>query len=178
MLAFASTSISCFGARHRSPARLSLGFTESQESRCFPQFSLKMLWHCDSGLAPTVLTLLKSTHVLPVIADHYLKPPCSLWGKLILELWKKTEILFRKGFGEFEIWLLFILEWNVTFSNSWQMKILRKAAFRIDQNGSFWVGFHNLPEKSWNKSHFKIKKSERSKQILPPQNLKANWHDS
>lgn len=31
MLAFASTSISCFGMRHQSPARLSLGFTESQE---------------------------------------------------------------------------------------------------------------------------------------------------
>ena len=31
MLAFTSASISCFEARHGSPARLSLGFTERRE---------------------------------------------------------------------------------------------------------------------------------------------------
>lgn len=144
--------------------------------------SLKMLQLHDPGLAPTML---KSTYMLSATADHYLKPHCSLWGKLILELWKR-QILFRKGFGEFRSWLLFILEWNVTFSNSWQRKILEKAAFQIDQNGSFWVGlawFHNLPEEGKIKKHymhrsrFKMKTQKGQKKISLPK-LKTNWHDS
>ena len=104
-----------FEVKHWSPACLSLGFSESQELRVgASHVSFKMLQLCALGLALNMLMLLKPTHVLSVIADHYLKPSCSLWRKLILELWK-TQILFRKGFGEFRIWLLFILEWNVTY---------------------------------------------------------------
>lgn len=116
-----------FEVKHWSPACLSLGFSESQELRVgASHVSFKMLQLCALGLALNMLMLLKPTHVLAVIADHYLKPSCSLWRKLILELWK-TQILFRKGFGEFRIWLLFILEWNVTFSNSWQREILKNC---------------------------------------------------
>lgn len=53
MLAFALVSVSCFEARHWSPARLSLGFTESQEPgelvllRVFPQDTLTpQSWPC------------------------------------------------------------------------------------------------------------------------------------
>ena len=133
MLAFASASISCFEARHLSPARLSLGFTESQELgelvllTVFPQDApTPWSWPC-----PYHGMLLKSTHVLSVIADHYLKPPCSLWEKLILELWKRLKFCFAKDLESSKSG--FCSYWN----EMWHFEILgrgkvsKKLPFRL-----------------------------------------------
>lgn len=138
------------------------------------QPSLKTLWLHHPTLAPATLMLLKSTHVLSLIADHYLKPPCSLWGeKLILELWKRQKFCFAKDLESSKSG--FCSSWNEMwhFQILGRRKVSKKAAFQIDQNGSFWVGlawFHNLPEKAWNKSHFKMKNQKGQNKSPLPQN--------
>lgn len=167
MLAFAPASISCFEARHQSPARLSLGFTGSQELGVLVlHSSLNMLWlhdPCPYHANPPMCYL----QLLTTILSH----PAVFEGKLILELWKRQKFCFAEDLESSKSG--FCSSWNEMwhFQILGRRKVSKKAAFQIDQNGSFWVGlawFHNLPEKAWNKSHFKMKNRKgQNKSPLP-----------